>query len=280
MRERGWTGGTTPPTTGGPPFQQPTPGRSLDHPRLGESLLPSIQMGPVNHFLSPEHRPFDLFGPIHLTTMVLIAVVGWWIVNSAMAGGGARRRYRVGMTATLILVDVTNNLWGVLTGMWTVRTELPLHLCGIMVWVSVVGLWIRRRWAYTLMYFFGVAGAVQAVITPAADFGALHLKYVTTMSSHGLLVIAGLWVVLVERYRPTMRDLVGAFVILNCYAVFLYPLNRLLGSNYMYVLDKPATASLLDVFPPWPWYIALTELVAFALFVIMYLPFRKGSPVP
>ena len=214
---------------------------------------------------------------MHLATMVLIAAFGWWIIGRAMANTRARRHYRVGMILALVLVDLTNDLWGVFTGRWTVRTELPLHLCGAMVWVSVLGLCIRQRWAYTLMYFFGVAGALQAVITPDAEFGPVHLKYVTTMASHGLLVIAGLWVVLVERFRPTMHDLVRAFVILNCYAAFLYPLNHLLGSNYMYVLDKPTTASLLDLFPPWPWYIALTELVALALFAVMYLPFRKGS---
>ena len=96
------------------------------------------------------------------------------------------------------------------------------------------------------------------------------------MLSHGLLVIAGLWVVLVEEYRPGIRDLVVAFVILNIYALALYPVNLLLGSNYMYLVSKPESQSLFDVFPSWPWYLLLTEFVAFALFVLMYLPFRRG----
>ena len=58
----------------------------------------------------------------------------------------------------------------------------------------------------------------------------------------------------------------------NIYLVIVTSINFLLGSNYMYTLRKPATASLLDHMGPWPWYILSGELVGLAMFTLLYLP--------
>jgi hypothetical integral membrane protein (TIGR02206 family) len=49
--------------------------------------------------------------------------------------------------------------------------------------------------------------------------------------------------------------------------------NALLGSNYLFIAHKPATASLLDVLPPWPWYLPILEAIALVLIGLLYLPF-------
>ena len=181
------------------------------------------------------------------------------------------------MVAGLVLAELLSNGWRASAGLWTTGANLPLQLCSAVLWVGVYGLLSRVRWAYTLMYFFGVAGASQALLTPSIEHGAGHITHLATILSHGLLVISGLWTVIVEGYRPAIRDAVTAFAVLNGYALMLYPVNLLLGGNYMYLVDRPATASLLDLFPDWPWYLLLVELIALGLFLLMALPFRSRS---
>lgn len=49
--------------------------------------------------------------------------------------------------------------------------------------------------------------------------------------------------------------------------------NRLIGSNCLYVSYKPPGATLLDALPAWPWYLLYTEAIGLVMFPLLYLPF-------
>ncbi len=53
----------------------------------------------------------------------------------------------------------------------------------------------------------------------------------------------------------------------------VFVINMLIGSNYLFIAHKPPTASLLDVLPPWPYYIAYIEAIGLVMCLILYIPF-------
>ena len=128
-----------------------------------------------------------------------------------------------------------------------------------------------------LMYFFGIAGAIQAIITPDAVYAFPHFRFLNTFFSHSLLVTGGFWAVFVEGYRPTRRDLWISLGLVNAYAPAMVFVNGALGSSYLYMGQKPETASLLDVFPEWPYYFPILEVLLFVIMLGMYPPFRKSE---
>jgi hypothetical integral membrane protein (TIGR02206 family) len=51
--------------------------------------------------------------------------------------------------------------------------------------------------------------------------------------------------------------------------------NALTGGNYMFLAERPETASLLDYLGSWPWYILGAALLALAMFALLDIPFRR-----
>jgi hypothetical integral membrane protein (TIGR02206 family) len=227
--------------------------------------------------INPDH-PFVLFGVSHLLVVLWVIFFGWIVIRTGMKANEKRRNYIRRVLIVLFLIwEVEWQAWHLITDTWSLQDTLPLHLCSIMIWFSIYGLWKRKRWTFTLMYFFGIAGAIQAVITPDATYAFPHVRFLNTMFSHSLLVTSGFWVVFVEGYRPRMKDLWGAFAAINGYAVVMIFVNQALGSKYLYMGQKPETASLLDFFPPWPFYFPILEAILLLVMVGMYLPFRKSE---
>jgi len=59
----------------------------------------------------------------------------------------------------------------------------------------------------------------------------------------------------------------------NIYMAAVGLVNWAIGSNYLFIAHKPETASLLDVLPPWPWYILYIEGLGILFVLLFYLPF-------
>lgn len=125
----------------------------------------------------------------------------------------------------------------------------------------------RNYRIYEILFFFGIAGATQAVLTPSVGvFGLPHFWAIQSLTSHSLLIVALVFMTTIRVFRPTWASVCKTMLVLSVYTLFVTGLQYLIGSNYMYTLGKPATTSLLDAMNPWPWYILVAEAVAFLLF--------------
>ena len=174
--------------------------------------------------------------------------------------------------------EIAWHTWNLATGVWSIRENLPLHLCGISIWSSVYMLFARDYRLYPIIFFVGLGGAAQAVITPSAgEYGLPHFRAFQTLISHGMLVVAMVFVTTIEGQRPSWASLWKTMLILNVYLVVVTTINYALGSNYMFTMQKPHTASLFDVMGPWPWYLLTAEVLAIFLFTLLYLPFALAD---
>jgi hypothetical integral membrane protein (TIGR02206 family) len=144
----------------------------------------------------------------------------------------------------------------------------------VLVFLSAVMLITRSYGLYEVVYFLGIAGATQAILTPdAGAYGFPHFRFFQVFVSHGAIVTAATYMTIVEGYRPTRASIGRVLVRGNLYALAVGIVNALIGSNYLFIARKPETASLLDVLPPWPWYLPILELIALVMIGLLYLPF-------
>jgi len=224
------------------------------------------------HYNGPS---FELFGTGHLVSLAIVAAAAAFLIwGWRNPGKEARRRVRLLIAGVALLNEISWHGWHLLNGAWSIQQHLPLYLCAISVWGSIYVVLTRSFRAYEILFFIGLAGAIQTLLTPDAGiYGLPHFRAIQTLFAHGLIVIAMVYMTTIEGFRPTWRSLWKTMLLCNVYLVVVTGINYLIGSNYMYTLRKPATASLLDVMGPWPWYLLAGELVALLMFALFYLPF-------
>ena len=219
--------------------------------------------------------PFELFGPAHLIGLaVVICLATLFIILGRHADDKGKHRLRIILAGILLIAETSWHLWNYLTRQWSIQTMLPFHLCSALVWLSIYMLLTESRTIYEFAYLLGIAGALQALLTPDAGiYGFPHFRFFQSLTSHGAIITAALYMTLVEGFRPTFASVKRVIIGSNLYMLVIFILNFIIGSNYMFIARKPDTASLLDVLPPWPWYIAIIELLALAFVFVFYTPF-------
>lgn len=167
-------------------------------------------------------------------------------------------------------------VWQVVGGSWSVSNSLPLALCDIALVVAAVACWFPN-WSLgvELTYFWGLAGTLQAVLTPDLHVGFPSLKFALFVVGHLGIVLAALYLVVGLRIVPRPGAAVRVFAITVAYAAVIGVVNWRTGSNYMYLAAAPENPSLLSLLGPWPWYLLTGTGVAIVLFAVLDAPFRR-----
>jgi hypothetical integral membrane protein (TIGR02206 family) len=219
---------------------------------------------------------FELFSASHIMALLIIILINFliYIFREKIKNDKVDRIFRYTLAGVLIFQEISYNIWHAYIGDWSIGTTLPLHLCGISVVLSAVLLLTKKYSLYEVIFFWGVGGATQALLTPDIGiYGFPHYRFFQFFISHGSIVTACLYATFVFGYRPRLKSIWRAIVALNIYMVFIAALNTITGGNYLFICRKPATASLMDFLGPWPWYILSLEGLGLVIFFIVYIPF-------
>ena len=206
-----------------------------------------------------------------------LGAVGY-VRHVATRAGGARRAALVGkIIATVLAADAVAFVVDRATsGGFAFGRSLPLDLCDIVLLVAAVACWIAPRWplGVELTWFWGMAGTLQAVLTPDLRSAFPHVEFFEFVIGHVGCVIAALYLVLGLRLRPRAGAVPRVFAITVGYTAVVGTVDAVTGGNYMYLRRLPGHVSLLSELGPWPWYILSAAGVALVLFVLLDLPFR------
>jgi hypothetical integral membrane protein (TIGR02206 family) len=217
---------------------------------------------------------FVLFGPLHLGILAAVPL-GAWALSRATPSPDSARRSRIALGAGLAVNEIIWYAYRYSNEGIRAPEGLPLQLCDLTLWLTAIAALTLNRWAYEMAYFAGMGGAAMALLTP--DLWAPTWSYPTLyfFLAHAGIVGIVLYLTIRRLRQPEPGCLWRVLAVLNLYALSIGLFNWIFGTNYMYLCRKPAGASLLDWFGPWPVYILVGEAFAMALFWLMWLPFRK-----
>ncbi|MDO4690039.1 MAG: TIGR02206 family membrane protein [Fusobacterium sp.] len=151
---------------------------------------------------------------------------------------------------------------------------LPLHLCNLTIILAGIMMLTTSKAVFQPLYFWGI-GALFAIITPELKEGMRDFASISFFITHFFIIFSIAYGIIHFNFRVTKAGAIGSFIFLNLVAFGLYFLNERLGTNYLYVNRPPSSASPVDFFGPWPYYIFSVEGIYIALSFILYLPFRE-----
>src|SRR5260370_5718965 len=217
--------------------------------------------------LSVEH--LGAVAVIAMSTAALVAAArlrpGPWTTTAARS-------------LAMVLVGAEVAWWIYLLATHANRAELayafPFQLCDAAIFVSAVELWFRQQLLVEVTYFWGLAGTIQAIITPDLPEHFPAFPFLQYYVAHGGVVAAALLLVAGLGQWPRRRSLLWVVPLTIVYTAIVGLLDATPGADYMFLRAKPGSSPALDLLGPWPWYIGCAALVGLALFAILDAPFR------
>ncbi len=204
--------------------------------------------------------------------------VGALAVTAVAVGWAARTRSVAasrGLAAVIGTTYVVEHAAFVVRGTWSLEFNLPLHLTDAVTIVSVLALWTGRPGLVELTYFWALSASLQAVLTPDLGSEFPEIFYWTYFITHSGAVVAAILLVAGRRIVPRRGPVKRVFVLTLAFAAGAGLANVLTGGNYMFLREKPDSATLLDVMGPWPWYVLTGAVLALLLFSLLDLPLAR-----
>ena len=144
-------------------------------------------------------------------------------------------------------------------------------MCGLSLYLGAYTLYKRYQLGFELCYFWGIGGALQAILTPdPTDFTNNYYLF-TFMLSHGLIILSILWMIIVMDMRFRKFALLKTLAITNILLLPIGIINIFLKSNYFYLRQKPPVENPF-IIGEWPYYLLYAEFFAILILGAINIP--------
>lgn len=147
---------------------------------------------------------------------------------------------------------------------WTVHRCLPLHFCGINIWLVALNCFWRNRTVYLFTAFMGTIGGFHAILTPQLTVGDAWPILLHYYINHAALIFVP--IVMTQRFKMRFPKWgwIYAYFIAAGASTIMAGINHALNvwvpgealANYMYMTEPPKADNPF-VFHDlaWPWYV-------------------------
>lgn len=217
---------------------------------------------------------FHFFGAAHVV-VVVVTLLAPFLLAQLGKRAAWDRAIRVAIAVILALNFVAYGVRGCLLGTLTFKQALPFQLCDWTMIAVIIACFNggKSRWL-EVIYFWGIGGSLQAVLTPNLQFGFPDYRFFTFFIDHSFIVIGVTYLMLTRYFRPQASSIWRTWLWSVGYFVITIVVDYLTNVNYGFLLHKPEAFSILSYLSDWrPLYLVQLNLLALLFFTILYLPF-------
>lgn len=221
--------------------------------------------------MPPAAPSFHPWGPSHQTVLVLVGLAG--VFMQFAARGSLRLPMERALGTLLLAIFPASLAVHAFNGTLAAQNALPVQYCDVATIAGGLALWTRRAFWCEVVYFFGLAGTLQGLITPALLYDFPDPRFFMFFLIHGTVPLTSLYVVTGMGMAPRAGAVWRMYLFsLGWYAVTAL-VNLALGTNYAFQCAKPLQASLFDHLGPVPWHNLGAMLLGVVVYALLDLPF-------
>lgn len=221
-------------------------------------------------------KPFEPFGSSH--SYALLAFVIGSIILIAIGRILNKKQepyFRKGLVLFSLLVASTLVSINLYNNGWDLQHSLPFHLCDTAYLLCHYALWTRSRWAYGILYYWGLTLTPQALITPFVPYDVPNVKALMFWGLHFFVIWTALYMTWGLNMKPNWTNLKQCCIISVCFMASIFTFNAVFGTNYLYLNHKPELPSLIDWLGPWPIYPFVMTAIGMGLWALITIPWKK-----
>ncbi len=215
----------------------------------------------------------------HFWGVFSVVLFGVWFLYMGKYKWNEEKQWRNALifASALYVLQLFKTFIRIYLGNFNVTTDLPLELCNIIPLLMTIALWRKSRMLLSVIFFWIMAGTIQANITPTLHNVFPHYEWIRYWVIHSGLPVLAIYSFYVLGFRYNFRDIVRSALGMNILASIIYIINIYLNANYMYLVAKPPHGTIYDFLGPWPWYILSLEFALIIFFSVVLSPFLLYS---
>ena len=219
---------------------------------------------------------FQTFGFEHISYL-LICISVWFflpLIGRRYASQSQQRNIALALISVTLLQEILHYFYKINLNSFNPAQDISLHMCGFSLFISCYALYTRNQTAFELSFFWGLAGALQAIVTP--DPTRFYFGYISTLwsfLSHGLIILNVFWMIFVFEMRCRKYSLVNTVLVTNGAIFVVGIINKLIGNgaNYWFICEKPSGENPALI-GEWPYYLITFQLAGILFMMLIYLP--------
>ena len=232
----------------------------------------------MEHFLDTvetieDGLGFPQFGWLHLAWLaacILVTVANCiWYHRLGETGRGRWEK----TVALLLIADEAFKVVCLLIGKRFLPDYLPLHLCSINIFLILIHAWKKSQVLNNFLYVVCIPGAMAALLFPSwTELPPANFMHLHSFTVHILLAMYPLVLAVNGVLKPKLKAVPGCMLMLLGMAIPVYFLNRLLDTNFMFLMFAEEGNPLYIFQQKWGNHLLGYPILIAGVVLIMYTP--------
>lgn len=189
-------------------------------------------------FVDPNAATIELGSLEHIIYLIGFALVIAFLIKNRWRVKKEPKKAMVIILSSAVLQRVLSVIYFVGFTDYSLTESLPLHICRLVCYLIIIQFFVNKAWLDQIIFYWGIF-AYASFIYPVGISSPFHMLGVTFFILHSLIIVYPYIRYAIYGFVPNIKGAIISALGFMVYMTSAHLLNKLIGSNYFYTIDRP-----------------------------------------